>query len=106
MFHPYAAVTAEVIRAAVRDVALAGRAICVHSSLRSFGRVEGGAEAVVQAFLDEGCTMLVPTFTDLSVPPPPEMRLERNGWNYTEYMPWFTAGVGRVYSRDSVEIQR
>ena len=35
----------------------------VHSSLASFGRVEGGAAAVVQAFLDEGCTIVVPAFS-------------------------------------------
>jgi aminoglycoside 3-N-acetyltransferase len=43
-----------------------GDVVAVHGSLSSFGRVEGGAETVVDALLDvlgaEG-TLVVPTFT-------------------------------------------
>ncbi len=42
-----------------------GEVVLVHSSLRSFGRVEGGAPAVVQALLGhlgEAGTLVVPTF--------------------------------------------
>ena len=45
-----------------------GDAVLVHSSLSSLGVVEGGAEAVVAAFLDvigKSGTLLVPTFGDL-----------------------------------------
>jgi aminoglycoside 3-N-acetyltransferase len=45
---------------------MAGDNVMVHSSLSSIGRVEGGAETVVEAFLEllgpEG-TLMVPTFT-------------------------------------------
>ena len=44
-----------------------GDAVLVHSSLSSFGHVEGGAETVVRAFLQvlgETGTLLVPTFGD------------------------------------------
>lgn len=69
------------LREALRPLDLAGRLVCVHASLRSFGRVEGGADAVVEAFLEEGCTLLVPTFSwqAYRVNPPPGERPARNG---------------------------
>jgi len=73
-----APVTTTVLRQGVRDHGLSGRIVVVHSSLASFGRVDGGAAAVVQAFLDEGCTIVVPAFSDCRVSPPPGVRLERN----------------------------
>jgi len=54
-------VTRNELDAAIGELLLAGRVVCVHSSLRSFGTVEGGADAVVDAFLDSGCTLLVPS---------------------------------------------
>ena len=39
------------IRQAVRAAGAAGRPVAVHASLRSFGRVDGGAGAIVEAFL-------------------------------------------------------
>jgi len=56
-------VTSLDIRSAIRDLGISGLPVCVHSSLRSFGQVEGGAEAVVEAFLAESCTLLVPAFS-------------------------------------------
>lgn len=73
-----APVTTAVLRQGVRDHGLSGRIVVVHSSLASFGRVDGGAATVVQAFLDEGCTIVVPAFSDCRVSPPPGVRLERN----------------------------
>ena len=68
-------VTEQEIRAALRTQRLSGQAVCVHSSLRSFGHVDGGAHAVVMAFLGEGCTLLVPTFTSaFEVAPPAHLR--------------------------------
>lgn len=55
--------------------------MCVHSSLRSFGHVAGGAPAVVDSFLAEGCTVLVPTFSSATyemLPDPPDV-IARNG---------------------------
>src|ERR1700735_3122446 len=73
-----APVTTTVLRQGVRSHGLSGRIVVVHSSLASFGRVDGGAAAVVQAFLDEGCTIVVPAFSDCRVSPPPGVRLESN----------------------------
>lgn len=78
------AVTRADIRKAVLALGLSGRAVCAHSSLRSFGVVEGGADTVVNSFLDEGCTLLTPSFSfdRMVVPPPADMSPPRNGWDY------------------------
>src|ERR687891_282076 len=56
-------VTGEDLKQALRGLGLSRRAVCLHSSLRSFGHVAGGAKTVIRAFLDEECTVLVPTFS-------------------------------------------
>lgn len=90
---------------AIRDAGLAQGILCLHSSLKSFGYVEGGADTVLRAFLDEGCTLIVPTFTYESVaPPPPDRRILQNGMDNTE---GFDASkqVG-VYDQNSTMIVR
>lgn len=75
---------ADVVRAAIRELGLRGRPLCVHSSLRSFGRIEGGAQTVLGGLLAEGCTVLVPSFSSYyAIAPPVEMRPARNGWDYS-----------------------
>ena len=99
-------VTTEDVRAAVRALGLSHRPLCVHSSLHSFGWVEGGAATVVDGLLAEGCTVLVPAFSPaFAVPPPPDRRLVRNGWDYDRF-PGPTGGLGRVYTPDSQEIDK
>ena len=60
--------TQERIGASLRALGLrTGDIVFVHSSLSSMGHVEGGADAVVDAFLDvlgPSGTLVVPTFTD------------------------------------------
>ena len=76
------AITQSDIRRGIEELQLAGLPVCVHSSLGSFGHVEGGADAVIDAFLDSGCTMVVPTFdyaNELATPQGVEIR--RNGWD-------------------------
>ena len=78
-------VTASDVARAVLDLELADTPVCVHSSLRSFGYIEGGAAAVVAGFAGAGVTLAVPTYSwnVFSVtPPPPNMRPRRNGTNY------------------------
>lgn len=100
-------VTGQEIRSALRSLGLAGRAACVHSSLRSFGRVEGGAGAVVKAFTDEGCTLLVPTFSSaFEVSPPAHLRFERNGWDYGRTHASARERTEEIYTTDSTEIDR
>jgi aminoglycoside N3'-acetyltransferase len=76
-------VTATDICHAVRDLGLSGLPVCIHSSLRSFGHVDGGPETVIGALLDEGCTVLVPAFSeDFEILPPSDHLIKRNGWNH------------------------
>ena len=90
----------QVVRQAVRALGLGQQPLCVHASFRSFGGVTGGPEAVVDGLLDEGCTVLVPTFSwGYAVPPPPGLRPARNGWPLGP-----TAGIGRVYDPLSREL--
>ena len=99
-----APVTQSEIQAAIQRLALTGQAVCVHSSLRSFGQVTGGAVTVVQAFLDEGCTLLVPTYSyDFAIAPPPALQVPRNGWDYA-YDYGERVRSDKVYSPDRQEI--
>jgi len=85
------------VRDAIQALGLHGSAICLHSSLSSFGHLEGGAEALVQAFLSQGCTLVVPTFTyDCQVSTPVERQIRRNGTDYARVIEHSEA-----YDRDS-----
>lgn len=97
-------VTGDDIRAAIRTLGLSQTMLCIHSSLRSFGRVEGGADTVIAALLAEGCTLLVPTFSwSFAVPPPRGQLPARNAWNYDRF-PGPTSGTGRAYTAATTEI--
>ena len=99
-------VTLDDIRHAVRTADLSVRPLCVHSSLRSFGQVEGGAATVVRALLDEGCTVLVPTFSlTFSISPPPHLRPPRNAWDYDHPIADLM-GEGRIYSPETNEVSQ
>jgi aminoglycoside 3-N-acetyltransferase len=99
------AVTSDTIRAAIRELGLAGLPLEVHSSLSSFGRVEGGPATVVDALLAEGCTVVVPTFTSPTylVEPLDAMRPERNGIDY-ETPDGRAGGANRVFTPESNEV--
>jgi aminoglycoside N3'-acetyltransferase len=99
-------VTVDDIRQAVRAAGLSGRPLCVHSSLRSFGPVQGGAATVVQGLLDEGCTVLVPSFSlTFSISPPPHLRPPRNAWDYDHPVPGLM-GEGRTYTPQTNEMSQ
>jgi aminoglycoside N3'-acetyltransferase len=72
------------LRRALREAGLENRPVCLHSSLSSHGHMEGGAATVVDAFLDAGATLLVPTFggSRYAVTAPPDLRPPRNGISY------------------------
>ena len=97
-------VTAQDIATAVGQLGLSGLPVCVHSSLRSFGWVDGGAPAVVAGLLDKGCTVLVPTFSRaFAVSPPAEYRRPRNAYDYDSCRPSFP-GQGRIFTPGSGEL--
>jgi len=98
--------TASELRAGVRALGLAGSAVCVHASLRSFAaRIDGGPDALIDAFIDEDCTLLVPAFSDdFRIPPPADQRPPRNGWNYRETSAHAQPDSGRIFTPDSREV--
>jgi aminoglycoside 3-N-acetyltransferase len=93
------------LRRGIRELGLAGRPVCVHSSLRSFGHVEGEADAVVEAFLVEGCTLVVPAFSwAFFVAPPSGIGPLRNAFDYDCLSE--TRGDSRIYASSTSEIDR
>jgi aminoglycoside N3'-acetyltransferase len=76
-------VTSELIASRLCDLGLSGKPVVVHSSLRSFGRVHGGPEAVIKALQYVCPTVLMPGFQCAAkILPPPEMRYRQNGCDY------------------------
>ena len=89
-------VTKQDIKKAINETGLSGEIVCVHSSLSSFGEVEGGADAVIGAFLEEGCTMLAPSFSyDYYIPT--VEKVKQNGLDY-EAEPFKSNGL--VYNTE------
>lgn len=87
--------TAELARA-IHAVGVSGSPVCVHASLRSFGAEPLEPGVVVEAFLDAGCTVIVPTFTAwFSAPAPNNRRIPRNGMDYDAPVhDWWTQDPG------------
>lgn len=97
-------VTLEMLRRVIRKAGLSDRLICLHSSLSSFGRVDGGAATIVDAFLAQGCTLLVPTFSwDQSAvaPDPDAPRPGRNGSDYDSSHMATPSNPGDPYTPES-----
>jgi aminoglycoside 3-N-acetyltransferase len=68
------------ILSTLRKMELSDCIVILHSSLKSFGLVEGGADAAIDSFRDAGCTLIVPTFTyECQLPPPEGRTILRNG---------------------------
>jgi len=92
-------ITKQDIISAIAKESLDHKVICLHSSLKSFGNVTGGADAVVQAFLDAGCTLVVPSFIyDYKIAPLMEYRQNAHEG---EYIP---KPDGRIYTPETNEI--
>lgn len=73
--------TKETFTNAIRQLGISGSAVCIHSSMRSFQtEIECGIPGLIDAFLSEGCTIMVPTFSDqYETKPIPEYMPDRNG---------------------------
>lgn len=88
---------------AISVLSLENSVVAVHVSLRSFPRVAGGPATLVGAFLDSGCTLVVPTMANtlFGIPAPPNDRPARNGRDYdakaasAEREPW--PGLSDIY---------
>jgi aminoglycoside 3-N-acetyltransferase len=87
------------IKSAISELNLENSIICLHSSLKSFGYIENGADTLIQAFLDSGCTLVVPTFTyGCDVPPPSDKRYEQNSYDYDQKR---DAGSAMTFDKNS-----
>lgn len=64
----------------IQEAGLENSILALHSSLKSFGQVEGGPDTVVRAFLEAGCTLVVPTFTYECAVMRPVRAIPQNGW--------------------------
>ena len=73
----------EIADAAAR-LGVAGAALCLHASLRSFPRLERGPATLVDGLLSTGATVLVATMsgTWFGIPAPPDDRPARNAIDY------------------------
>jgi aminoglycoside 3-N-acetyltransferase len=99
-------VTRDDVLLAADRLGIAGKPLCIHSSFRSFGPVEGGPGMIIDALLEKGCTVMVPTFSyDFEIPAPHNQRIERNGWDY-DSSPVPISVIDRYYSTDSFEISK
>lgn len=79
----------------IRNMGMRDSVICLHSSFRSFGPVEGGPQTIIDSFLELGNTLLVPTFTyNCEAPPPAGKSYSRNG---------FDSSIIHVYGKVSFE---
>lgn len=82
-------ITSRDIRAGFERLGIVGKRVVVHSSLRSFGHVDGGAETVVSEMINSFETILVPGFCwESNAPPPSHDRPEQNGCDYSFYDNW------------------
>lgn len=80
--------------------------ICIHASLRSMGdEVEGGAQGITEVFLERGCTLMVPAFSNGYLVRPVERYMpSRNGvGDYAQFLNqhW---GEPKLFSRESRDI--
>ncbi len=77
--------TTDDIREVLQKNDIVGKSISIHSSYKSFGKVDGGPKAIIKAFLDEGNTLLVPTFSYSYMREPVEQYSPiNNAWDYEE----------------------
>lgn len=74
---------AEIAQAAER-LGIAGRALCIHASLRSFPRLTRGPATLIDGLLSTGATVMVATMAGeaFAIPAPPDDRPARNGIDY------------------------
>ena len=93
-------VTLDQLADGISALDLGGEPVCVHVSMRSFGRLEAGAATVVDGILKAGCTVLVPTFShQFAVAPSADDQPRQNALDYSQ--PRSSPGVGRVFHPDA-----
>lgn len=78
-------VTYNNIAYAIESLDLSSKIVFLHSSIKSFGHVEGGVPAVIDPFIDRHCTVVLPTFYyNAIVPAPDGKHYAQNGTDAVE----------------------
>lgn len=82
-------VSAKDIEKGFDELGIIGHRVLIHSSLSSFGHVEGGADTVVDVIINSFKTILMPAFCwDSNTTPPTNDRPIQNGCVYSFYDNW------------------
>lgn len=73
------------VKEAIREFGLEGKPVCIHASLRSFLKKD---EELLNSFCEAGCTILVPTFSDMFEAPPVEglMPVQNGAGDYSYFI--------------------
>jgi len=98
-------ITKNTIHHAIQAVGVRNNCVCIHSSLKSFGsQIDGGAEAIISAFIDDKCTVMVPSFDDdCEIYPPKHLRPKQNATSDFTYFENKRYGT-KVFTVDSNDI--
>lgn len=100
-------ITPNDISTAIEELRLSGKTICIHAGMRSFGtKISGGAEMIVNTFLNKHCTILVPTFSYhfQARPVPPYMPEQNGAGDYSYWLSEDQADPDTVFSANSKEL--
>ncbi|WP_407333357.1 AAC(3) family N-acetyltransferase [Enterovibrio sp. 27052020O] len=81
------------IEAALHTLSLRNKVLFVHASMRSLGKLDGGAAALLDILLEAGCTVIVPAFNyDTLCLPPSDYHYTQNGhrgeWQFENIFPF------------------
>jgi aminoglycoside 3-N-acetyltransferase len=88
----------------IKRTGLMNKSVCIHSSYRSFNGVDGGPDTIIGAFMESGCTLIVPTFSfSYMTAPPDDLRPKRNGIDYLNIL-WPDPAPNCLYSPASEDI--
>jgi aminoglycoside 3-N-acetyltransferase len=102
--------SAEELAQVAKRLGIAGQAICLHASLRSFPKLERGPETLIDGLLSTGATVMVATMSGqwFGIPAPPDDRPTRNAIDYpatddqAASAPW--RGLTETYDPSRVEV--
>ena len=87
------------LKAVIQAFSLQGKIICLHSSLKSFGLLAGGAQSLVDSFLESDCTLIVPTFNYNTMVAPEQEIYRQNGMDGEVY------GETVVFDPQGIELE-
>ena len=102
--------TEEEIAQVATRLGIAGQALCLHASLRSFPKLERGPKTLIDGLVSTGATVMVATMSGewFGIPAPPDDRPARNAIDYlatddrAASAPW--RGLTDTYDPSRIEV--